>query len=71
MNVERAGDAVIVTIDFGDAERQKKHDLVKGLLALLLFLLLIGGTVAASQFGEGFVFLSLCFSARSRPCCSG
>src|SRR4051794_7760490 len=57
VNVDRAGDAVIVTIDFADAERQKKHDLVKGLLAFLLVLLILGGTVAASEFGEGLLLV--------------
>jgi hypothetical protein len=61
VSVERAGDAVIVTIDFRDDERQKKHDLVKGLLALLLLLLLFGGTVAASEFGEGWLLVVVFF----------
>jgi hypothetical protein len=61
VSVERAGEAVIMTIDFGDAERHKKHDVVKGLLAFLLVWLLIGGTIASSRSGKGLVLVGLFF----------
>jgi hypothetical protein len=62
--VERAGDALVITIDFADAERQKKHDVVKGLLAILLVWLLIGCIVASGQsdkrlLGVGVIFGSV------------